>query len=116
MAPATAIAAIASSWILQRALGIGNPVDRFISTALDTPERLALILLVGALPVLTVSVTAGPEHSDEVGERALSAAGRHPTRTGRQRGAGPVVTTGATGGTGVAAGIRPGKMMMRCTR
>jgi HupE/UreJ protein len=52
VALATAIAAIAISWMLQRALGIGNPIDRFISTALGTPERLALVLLAGSLFVL----------------------------------------------------------------
>ncbi|GAA2576209.1 HupE/UreJ family protein [Winogradskya consettensis] len=63
---AAAIAAIAISWVLQRALGTGNPIDGFVSTVLGTPERLALILLAGALFVLAVSATGRPKTSDEL--------------------------------------------------
>lgn len=49
---ATTIAAVAISWIRQRAFTVDNPIDRLVTTVLGTPERLALVLLAGGLLVL----------------------------------------------------------------
>lgn len=43
------IAVIAASWIVQRAFGVPNPIDRFVNAAFSTPEWLALILLAAGL-------------------------------------------------------------------
>jgi len=43
------IAVIAAGWIVQRAFGVANPVDRLVNAVLASPERLALILLVVGL-------------------------------------------------------------------
>lgn len=46
------VALVAASWVVQRALEISNPVDRLVNAALATPEWLAVVLLVAALPHL----------------------------------------------------------------
>ena len=46
------IAVVAASWVVQRALSVANPLDRVVSAVLASPEWLALVLLVAALPHL----------------------------------------------------------------
>ena len=45
-----AIGVVAASWVVQRAAGVPNPLDRFVNAAPASPERLALVLLGGPAP------------------------------------------------------------------
>ena len=66
------IGLVAASWIVQRAAGVANPVDRVLNATVTSPERLALVLLLAALPHLVhrhvrrslVPTTARPRSAD----------------------------------------------------
>jgi len=62
------IALVAASWIVQRAFGVANPVDRVVNAVLPSPEWLALLLLAAALPHLL----HGPAR------RSFSSSTQHP--------------------------------------
>lgn len=66
-----AIGVVATSWAVQRALSVANPLDGVVDAALASPEWLALVLLVAASPHLVHRL---------VGRRCSSRSRRRRTR------------------------------------
>ena len=69
---ATAVGAIAVSWVIERGLNTSNPLNDTVTTLFRTPERLAIVLL-GIAAIVLVASRATPGRRDRPHSRVVEA-------------------------------------------
>jgi hypothetical protein len=66
---------IAISWIIERGLGVSNPLDGLIGVLLASPERLAVVLMGVAAAAMSATAVRQPNSADHYHAELLNSTG-----------------------------------------